>query len=107
MIVAAIGPEQTADPKDSALFDSIARKHQQKASEYRLVTQPDHARLSGAFAAAIDRSRFPFVTDEIVRAVETHDIGWLPIDGAAPEPILPPYDTNGRLRSFLTTPPAM
>lgn len=104
MIVAARG---SAINPGSSLFDAIVQKHQQLADEYLVVTQPDHARLSGAFAAAIDRNRLPYVTDEIVAAIETHDIGWLQIDGAAPNPVLPPYDSNGRLRSFITTPPTI
>jgi len=107
MIVAAIGSASEPDRQASALFDAIVRKHQQPAEKYLVVTQPDHARLSGAFAAAIDRNRLPYVTDDVVAAIEMHDIGWLPIDGAAPNPILPPYDLNGRLRSFITTPPAV
>ncbi len=103
MIVAAIGPEQPGASK--GFFDAIAAKCQREAAEYRVVTQPDHAKLSGEFAAAVDRGRMPYVTDEIVRAVAAHDIGWLAIDGAAPNPILPPYEANGRLRSFLTTMP--
>lgn len=106
MIVAAMGHKSEPVPATS-LFDAIAGRHQMEADEYCLVTQPDHARLSGAFAAALDRDRFLFITDEIVQAITDHDIGWLALDGAAPEPILPPYERDGRLRSFLTTPPEL
>jgi hypothetical protein len=106
MIVAAIDRRSESAPGTS-LFDAIAARHQMKAEEYCVVTQPDHARLSGAFAAALDRARFPCITDEIVQAITDHDIGWLKLDGAAPGPILPPYEPDGRLRSFLTTPPKL
>ena len=104
MIVTALN--QNSENADGAsLFDAIVEKHRAVADEYRLVTQPDHARLSGAFAAALDRERFPGITDETVQAISEHDIGWLPLDGAAPKPVLPPFEQDGRLRSFLTTPP--
>lgn len=103
MIVAGIKP--VGANSTANLFDSIVFKHQAGASEYRVVTQPDHANLSGEFSALIDRKKLPWVTDEIVEGIRAHDAGWLGIDGAAPNPILPPFESDGRLRSFLTTPP--
>lgn len=105
MIVAAITSSKQSAPEGLPLFDAIAAKGQEHAEEYRLVTQTDHARLSGAFATALDRGQLPYVDAEVLEAIATHDIGWTSIDGAAPTPILPPFDDNGRLRSFLTTPP--
>jgi hypothetical protein len=104
MIVA--GPcRETNSGSGKSFFDAIAGRCQPGCEEYRLITQPDHAKLSGAIAAAFDRSHLPYVTDEIIAAIAGHDIGWLEIDGAAPRPVLPPYDRQGHLRSFLTTPP--
>lgn len=106
MIVAAVCSESDAKPGTS-FFDAIASRHQQGCGEYFLVTQPDHAKLSGAVAAVLDHERLPYITDEAVEAIATHDAGWLPLDGAAPRPILPPYEAEGHLRSFLTTPPEL
>lgn len=104
MIVPAIRPVP-----DSAeylpVFDVVAAAHDGIADEYRVVTQPDHARLSGMFAREFDPERFPFLTDEVLLGIAAHDAGWLELDGVAPEPILPPVQADGRLRSFLTTEP--
>ncbi len=106
MIVAAICSESDAKP-GASFFDAIVNRQQRDGDEYFLVTQPDHAKLSGLVAAALDRERLPYIADEVVEAIATHDLGWLPLDGAAPRPILPPYEAEGRLRSFLTTPPEL
>lgn len=104
MIVAATRPTpSTAEP--SSFFDAILARYHATAHEYRLVTQPDHAKLSGALAAALDRERLPYITGEVIAGIAAHDSGWLALDGAAPRPILPPYEPDGRLRSFLNTPP--
>ncbi len=104
MIVAATCP---ATPDSNSVFDAILAKYRASCDEYRVVTQPDHARLSGIVAAALDRERLAFITDEVVAGIAAHDHGWLALDGAAPRPILPPYDADGRLRSFLNTPPEL
>lgn len=96
-----------ATHESSTVFDSIMAKYQAPCNEYWVITQPDHARLSGAVAAAFDRERLPYVTDEVVRGIAAHDRGWLGLDGAAPNPILPPFEADGRLRSFLNTPPKL
>jgi hypothetical protein len=104
MIVAGLCSESNPG-SDKSLFDAIASKCQPGCEEYRIITQPDHARISGAIAAAFDRKRLPYITDEVIEAISVHDIGWLGIDGAAPRPILPPFYRQGHLRSFLTTAP--
>ena len=74
MIVVAQSPATTTS--GASVFDEIAATHQQDASEYRLITQPDHARLSGVIATALDRDKLHYVSDEIVRGIANHDIGW-------------------------------
>lgn len=105
MIVAALQTEAAASVEYVPIFDAIARLHERNATEYCVVTQPDHAQLSGAFAAAFDRERFPYIDDEILQGIAVHDSGWAPFDGRAPHPILPKVLPDGRLQSFLTTPP--
>lgn len=107
MIVAALQTEAAASVEYVPIFEAIARLHERDAREYCVVTQPDHAQLSGAFAAAFDRERFPYINDEILQGIAVHDSGWTPFDGRAPHPILPKILPDGRLQSFLTTPPEM
>lgn len=44
--------------------------------EYWLITQDDHARLSGEIAAAIGTPWAPRPSDEVVEAIALHDSGW-------------------------------
>ncbi|HEX6879403.1 MAG TPA: DUF3891 family protein [Terriglobales bacterium] len=87
------------------IFDVIAATHRERTEKYRVVTQPDHAILSGKVAAALDRRRFPFLDEELLEGIAYHDSGWFEVDGAAPSPKMPPTEADGKLRSFLTTSP--
>ena len=107
MIVAAIQKPGYTGNDCVPIFDAITRTHTADADEYCVVTQPDHAKVSGAVASAFDRQRFPFLDEQLVEAIGLHDYGWVIFDGIAPNPLLPPVLPDGRLRSFLTTPPEM
>ncbi len=104
MIVSACAHQEVVQ-NPLPVFDVIAATHRERARSYRVVTQPDHAILSGKVAAALGRRRFPFLDEELLEGIAHHDSGWFEVDGAAPTPKLPPTEADGRLRSFLTTSP--
>ena len=55
---------------------------QRTKGEAALITQPDHARLAGAIAAAFEPKRFARLDESIVSAIAVHDEGWAPFDDA-------------------------
>jgi hypothetical protein len=54
----------------------VARTQSVDAPQYLLITQPDHARLSGELAALIRAPFMPEVKQSIAKAIAAHDDGW-------------------------------
>ena len=54
----------------------VARMQAVEAPQYMLITQPDHARLSGELAALIRAPFMPEVQQPIAKAIAVHDDGW-------------------------------
>ena len=76
------------------------------AASYWLITQPDHAALSGALAAAFVSPHFPRVDDAIARAIEVHDSGWARYPAEADLSAPPAIGPRGKPLSFLEAGPA-
>ncbi len=55
---------------------NVVERTQKMGGPAALITQPDHARLSGEIAGAFDRTRFPLLDDELTAAIARHDEGW-------------------------------
>lgn len=68
-------PARPAPPASGVLpaWNAILRTQQQPGNDCWLITQPDHAALSGDLAANL---ALPEVTPEVVRAIGLHDEGW-------------------------------
>jgi hypothetical protein len=77
-------------------FEAIAGTQQNAALTDWYVTQPDHARISGELAAALDSRKVPNVREAIVRAISLHDVGWMPYEGDVSSP-RPPKELGSNL----------
>lgn len=62
------------------VWDAILPTQKTRAPEYWLITQPDHAALSGAIAAALGPPLLPQLSPEVVQGIAMHDDGWAPFD---------------------------
>jgi hypothetical protein len=82
-----------------AAWPAIAERQKCDAPGYWLISQPDHARLSGELAAHFASERFPAVEPLLARIVAQHDCGWadFPGESGASEPLL---TAHGRPRAF-------
>ena len=80
------------------MWDAISPTQKTCAPEYWLITQPDHAALSGAIAAALGPPLLPRLSSEVVQGIAHHDDGWAPFDAQIAL-------TDGRPFSFLDFPP--
>jgi len=80
------------------VWDAISPTQKTRAPEYWLITQPDHAALSGAIAAALGPPLLPRLSSEVVQGIAHHDDGWAPFDAQIAL-------TDGRPLSFLDFPP--
>ncbi len=61
-------------------WEAVARAQKTNSESYRLVRQPDHARLSGEIAWHLAIADAPTVTDDIVQGIGLHDEGWSDFD---------------------------
>ena len=86
-------------------FDAISEtQHKAGVSDW-FVTQPDHARLSGELAAALDPNLIHHISEAVARAIGMHDIGWMPYDGDAGSPQAPKALDSGVAISFVNSEP--
>ncbi len=76
------------------VWDAILPTQKTCAPEYWLITQPDHAALSGAIAAALGPPLLSQLSPEVVEGITHHDDGWASFDAQI-------NLTNGRPVSFL------
>ncbi len=57
-------------------WNAVEAQEKTPARDWLLITQPDHAALSGDIAAHFSAPQFPAPDPEIVRAIAMHDAGW-------------------------------
>jgi len=76
------------------VWDAILPTQKISAPAYWLVTQPDHAALSGDIAAALGPRLLPKLSSEVVQGIAHHDDGWAPFDARI-------RVANGKPLSFL------
>ncbi|HTW93327.1 MAG TPA: DUF3891 family protein, partial [Tepidisphaeraceae bacterium] len=71
-----------------------------QSSAFVLISQPDHARLSGSIAAAVGNETFapPSPLDLVIAAADRHDDGWAAADAH------PALDNTGAPRHVFATP---
>ncbi len=86
-------------------FDAILETQQKAAVGDWYVTQPDHGRISGELAEALDSRKVPHGSGAIVRAISMHDIGWMPYDGDMDSPRQPARLDSGAPVSFANSEP--
>ncbi|MGH9524434.1 MAG: DUF3891 family protein [Terriglobales bacterium] len=95
--------EPAADTGFVGAWAAVERQQKKSASRWLLITQPDHADLSGQIAAAIDARDFPAPPAEVVNAIRNHDSGWSALEGAGHFP--PALHPDGRPVSFFEIAP--
>src|SRR5512140_164199 len=82
-----------------AAWDAVLLTQQRPCDDGWLITQPDHAALSGDIAERLATSVFPGVDADVVRGITLHDEGWAEFDRRA-------LAGSGTPRSFINEPPA-
>jgi hypothetical protein len=100
----AIAPIAT---EPSPAWPAVERIQRSTSPVYHLVTQPDHAQISGLVAANFSRTLEPDLTPEIIRAIALHDHGWSQFEGNAHSCLQPLTDRSGRPLCFLDASPAI
>jgi hypothetical protein len=84
---------------------AIHERQKQRAGGYWLVSQPDHARLSGDLAASFVSERFPRICPKLANSIGMHDAGWA-VFAAEADPAAPPHLTpEGKPVAFVESEP--
>ncbi len=86
-------------------WTAIERQQTAKAESWWLISQPDHATLSGEIAAHFSRDFFPLVDAQIVSAIGMHDSGWNLFEHDARTS--PPVHADGRPVAFFEIEPGL
>jgi Protein of unknown function (DUF3891) len=100
-------PGLPASPPKSCVsaWDIVEQLQRQPASGYWLITQPDHAALSGALARSFRSPLLPPVSPEVAQAIEVHDAGWASRDQPGGKTLIA-LAGNGKPACFLDATPA-
>jgi len=86
--------------KPEPVWSAVTERQTQLASAYWLISQPDHAELSGALAANFVAADFPKVEPCMVRAIAVHDSGWAIFPAEASAANAPPLSDSGKPLAF-------
>lgn len=92
-------PSPAAEPVPA--WTAVAARQSRHAQAWWLITQPDHAALSGDLAANFVSPLFPRLDPLVIRSIGVHDWGWsiFPAEGSpGRQPLL---DTAGKPLSFI------
>lgn len=96
-----VEPEAEVEAGVISAWTAVERRQRMAAARWLLISQADHAILSGQIAAHVATAGFPYPPPEVVRAIRVHDAGWSYIEGAA----LAPTHGDGRPISFFEVAP--
>jgi hypothetical protein len=84
----------------------VAERQKCRADQYWLISQPDHAHLSGELAANFVSERFPRITALAARAIAVHDAGWAIFPEESSPAAPPSLAGDGRPLAFVEAAPA-
>ncbi|MFB3814851.1 MAG: DUF3891 family protein [Terriglobales bacterium] len=78
MVLRPIDSNEHAEPaaQPTPAWAAVAERQKQRSAGYWLISQPDHANLSGDLAANFVSQQFPRIDALIARAIAVHDAGW-------------------------------
>ena len=93
MVLHPLG-ELEPSPGCAPVWNAILPTQKTWTPEYWLISQADHAGLSGAIASALAPPLLPELSPQVVEGITHHDDGWAPFDARIEL-------TNGRPLSFL------
>lgn len=105
LVAAARQSEKCEQEKPRPAWLVVAERQKCRADRYWLISQPDHARLSGELAANFVSERFPQITALAARVIAVHDAGWalFPEESSPSAPLL---TSDGRPLAFVEAGPA-
>jgi Protein of unknown function (DUF3891) len=86
-----------------AAWNAVEEQQRAKANAWWLITQPEHAALSGEIAANFGHEDFPSIDPTIVSAIAKHDAGWNLFESDPDQP--PRLHLDGRPLSFFEVEP--
>jgi hypothetical protein len=86
-------------------WPSVEERQRASSDAYLLISQPDHAKLSGDLARRFVSPAFPRLSEHVIAAIGAHDEGWRVFPGEA-DGDAPLLTSEGKPRSFIEFEPA-
>jgi hypothetical protein len=81
-------------------WSAVSERQKCSAQGFWLISQPDHAGLSGQLAAHFISERFPAMNPLLTKIVAVHDVGWAAFPGESSLGEPPLLTPEGRPRAF-------
>jgi len=108
MILRPLLPETSqpasSSPEPEPAWAIVSRMQSVEAEQYLLVSQPDHARLSGDIAAKMRATFLPKSDESTAKAIGAHDAGWAQFSFERDLKGEPPRTNTGRPQHFMQVP---
>jgi hypothetical protein len=101
MIIRPLDPEPATSTEFLPAWPVVQRIQKQKYESCWLITQPSHAALAGALAAALSGPQLPQPDARLIQAIALHDAGWGMPDAQIIQ--MSRADSRYRPESFLET----
>jgi hypothetical protein len=100
-----LGGDASAESGLEDAWSAVARMERVVSDRYLLISQPDHARLSGDLAAQLRADFLPAIDAAMTRAIGVHDDGWAQFEFESDQRIEPQVNEDGRPQNFMEFPP--
>lgn len=106
MVVQPLGVTfETRTTEARPAWQAVEERQLARSDAYLLISQPDHAKLSGDLARRFVSPAFPRLSDQVIEAIAAHDEGWRSFPGEADHEA-PLLTAAGKPRSFIEFEPA-
>ncbi len=101
MVLRPLDVPATRSAEPMPAWAAVAERQKRGAKAYWLISQPDHAALSGDLASNFISPLFPRIEPRMARAIGLHDAGWAMFasEAAASEP--PLLNAEGKPLAFI------
>jgi len=105
VVVQPLGVEFETGGDARPAWPAVEKRQLARADAYLLVSQPEHAKLSGDLARQFFSHAFPPLSEQVMEAIAVHDEGWRSFPGEA-DGDAPLLTVEGKPRSFIEFEPA-
>lgn len=101
MVLRPLDVPEGSLPAPMPAWAAVAERQKRAANSYWLISQPDHAGLSGDLASNFISPLFPRIEPLVARAIGVHDAGWSMFESEAVPSEPPLLNGEGKPLAFI------